>query len=109
MTALPSIQEAAAALEWIMESSPDHRSGFNLVVCAHALGDVAAMRRAFQSLLRVSAHQPVTALLFSVPMLLVLAWQHACQRRCPPASAAERVKQTPALGMLQGSKPGTTR
>jgi len=71
MTALPSIQEAAAALEWIMESSPDHRSGFNLVVCAHALGDVAAMRRAFQSLLRVSAH--FSALLFGVPVLLVLA------------------------------------
>ncbi|ORZ30140.1 hypothetical protein BCR44DRAFT_46917 [Catenaria anguillulae PL171] len=45
--------DAVTALETVMESKPDHRAGFHLVVCYYALGEKDKMRRAFQRLVAV--------------------------------------------------------
>ncbi|GMH37313.1 hypothetical protein BSKO_05186 [Bryopsis sp. KO-2023] len=42
--------DATQALENIMDNAADHQTGFNLVVCYHALGDMDRMKRAFQKL-----------------------------------------------------------
>eukprot|EP01112_Ceratiomyxa_fruticulosa_P007148 TRINITY_DN1846_c0_g1_i1.p1 TRINITY_DN1846_c0_g1~~TRINITY_DN1846_c0_g1_i1.p1 ORF type:complete len:797 (+),score=173.42 TRINITY_DN1846_c0_g1_i1:139-2529(+) len=43
--------DAVSHLETVMEDSPDHRSGLNLVVCYFSLGDKEKMMRSFELLL----------------------------------------------------------
>lgn len=46
-------QDALQSFETVMENVPDHQTGYNLVVCAYALGDKDKMRRSFQRLVEV--------------------------------------------------------
>ena len=46
-------QDALQAFSTVMENVPDHQTGYNLVICAYALGNVEGMRQAFVSLLDI--------------------------------------------------------
>ena len=46
-------QDALQAFSTVMENVPDHQTGYNLVVCAFALGNAEAMKQAFVSLLDI--------------------------------------------------------
>ncbi|CAM9520941.1 unnamed protein product, partial [Chrysoparadoxa australica] len=46
-------QDAIGSYETIMSSSPDLKTGFNLILCYYALEDVGQMRKSFQRLLAV--------------------------------------------------------
>ncbi|KAI8920728.1 intraflagellar transport protein 88 [Entophlyctis helioformis] len=46
-------QDAITSLEAIMEGSPDHHTGFNLVLCYFAVGDKEKMKRGFQRLISI--------------------------------------------------------
>ena len=50
--------DAAQTFSDVMENEPDLTSGFNLVVCYYATGDVEKMKRAFVSLLALRAYEP---------------------------------------------------
>lgn len=52
---LGQYQDALHSYDAVMESSPDHVTGFNLVVCCYALGDRQKMKKAFTQLLGVPA------------------------------------------------------
>lgn len=45
--------EAAQAYESIMQERPNYRSGFNLLLCYHTLGQRDKTRRAFSDLLKI--------------------------------------------------------
>lgn len=51
------MQDALQSFEAIMDGSPDHQSGFNLVVCYFALGDREKMKRAFSRLLAIKKYE----------------------------------------------------
>jgi intraflagellar transport protein 88 len=46
-------QDALQAFANVMENVPDHQTGYNLVICAFALGNVEGMRQAFVSLVGI--------------------------------------------------------
>jgi len=48
-------REAAEAFAGVMQEGPDHQTGYNLVLCAAALGDADLLRRSFVQLLQVGA------------------------------------------------------
>jgi intraflagellar transport protein 88 len=50
---LGQFQDAIQSFEAVMGGSPDHGTGFHLVVCYYALGDTEKMKRAFAKLLSV--------------------------------------------------------
>lgn len=47
-------QDAHQHFSVVMDSVPDHQTGYNLLVCSYALGSVEGMRNAFLRLLEVS-------------------------------------------------------
>ncbi|KAI9223464.1 hypothetical protein BC828DRAFT_375863 [Blastocladiella britannica] len=47
------VGDAVTALETILETKPDHKAAFHLVLCAYALGDREKMRRAFGRLVAI--------------------------------------------------------
>jgi hypothetical protein len=51
------LQDALQSFEAIMDGSPEHQSGFNLVVCYFALGDREKMKRAFSRLLAIKKYE----------------------------------------------------
>lgn len=48
-------QDAIGQYDTIMQGSPDHQTGFNLVLCHFALEDGPAMKKAFQRLAAIPA------------------------------------------------------
>ena len=50
--------DAARTFQDVMATEPDLVSGFNLVVCHYAVGDVDAMLNAFRELLALRAYEP---------------------------------------------------
>ena len=45
--------EAAQVYELVMQERPNYRSGFNLLLCYHTLGQHNKSRRAFTDLIRI--------------------------------------------------------
>jgi hypothetical protein len=54
---LDGVQAAAVSFEAGFELQPDQQCAYNLVVCAHACGDVRTMHKAFMRLAQVQREQ----------------------------------------------------
>ena len=50
---LGQFQDAMQSFERVMEGSPDFQTGFNLVICYYAIGDVDKMKKGFIKLLSI--------------------------------------------------------
>ncbi|KAJ9506505.1 hypothetical protein QJQ45_019632 [Haematococcus lacustris] len=54
---LGQYQDALQSFTQVMDHSPDHQTGYNLVVCAYALGDREGMKDAYVRLLSVRSYE----------------------------------------------------
>jgi len=50
-------QDALQSFSTVMDNVPDHQTGYNLVICAYALGDREGMKRAYLRLLEVPPYE----------------------------------------------------